>query len=153
MQRLICGLNFLSLGGGASLASSNGTDRWTSGRDVDVPQSDSSGRAGGGRARCRGGRLQLRCGWDDGQCRAILIGWSSAGLEQHLLQCPSEVWMQAALSLVENLDSNALHHPGDQVIIQRHGVHPRRLQRGRGLCHCHVGAEWRSIRANSEKNN
>lgn len=36
--------------------------------------------------------------------------------------------MQAALSLVENLHCNTLHHPGNQVLVQRHSVHPGRLQ-------------------------
>lgn len=42
--------------------------------------------------------------------------------------------MQAALSLVENLHGEALHHPDHQVVVQRHGVHPGRLQGGGTSC-------------------
>ena len=43
--------------------------------------------------------------------------------------------MQAALSLVKNLHSNTLHHPRNQVVVQRHGVHPGGLWRGRRACY------------------
>lgn len=38
--------------------------------------------------------------------------------------------MKATLSLVENLYGNALHHPSNQVLVERHRVHPGCLYKG-----------------------
>lgn len=85
-----------------------------SGRDVNCG-------GGGGRRGGRGGHSSV--GSEGG---LTLIG--RGALEQHLLQRAPKVGVQAALRLAKDLNGKTLQHSRRQVVVQRHGVHPGRLQ-------------------------